>query len=571
MGSSAERSYPARALPRRRGPKPSTRRARPPRTATFSTELHRLRLELFAANQARIGEAIEGYSDAFRRYEARYQATVQKARGPSSYGALIDATRAARVVLAGDYHTFAAAQRAFLQLLEAQPAGDRIAVALEMLLGKHQPTIDRYLAGRITEATFLRRIELARHWPFGASDGLRAIFALARARGWPVVAIDLEASGPTALAERDQYAAARIAEALAASPELRAFALIGECHLAPDHLPRAMKRQLASHGLDGEVLRVHQNPDAVWFDLDARGLAEEHDVLDLGDSAFALLTASPLVCQQSFLTWLEQADEGSPLAPIEDPESGERLVQQAQEVICRALELPLPGPGLLEVVGPHDLSFFERLEGSGGFSRRELRELRAQILASESYYLPRARMIYLATLSLSHAAEEAAHALRHSLSGEGLDEPQLLRDAFYCRVMNEAIGFLGSKLVNPKRRCPHPEELAGLARDTTPSLDREAAQLVLAHKELERGRAAREVVRAFQSSAEVFNAVTHLLGYILGDQLYYALMRGKIPARDVRRLFHEPLEEEGAAVLAYFELIGRVGRVRVPRSRAPAI
>src|SRR5262245_36282372 len=136
----------------------TTRRRKGERRSAFHDELHRLRLSLFAANQSLINRAIEGTSDAFRRYEARYQSTVHRARGPASYPAVLEAAALSKVVLVGDYHTFAPSQRAFLRLLEAQ-AGEVI-VALEMLPGDRQAAIDRFVAGEIREATFLRRIDL---------------------------------------------------------------------------------------------------------------------------------------------------------------------------------------------------------------------------------------------------------------------------------------------------------------------------------------------------------------------------------------------------------------------------
>ena len=56
-----------------------------------------------------------------------------------------------------------------------------------------------------------------------------------------------------------------------------------------------------------------------------------------------------------------------------------------------------------------DLSFLGSLPGRG-FSRLEIAQIEQQILSRESYYIPRARIAYLAGLSLNHAAEEAAQA-----------------------------------------------------------------------------------------------------------------------------------------------------------------
>jgi uncharacterized iron-regulated protein len=535
----------------------------------FQAEIYKLQLELFHANQRLINDAVEGYTDEFRRYEARYRRSLKTSRGPVAYRQLLRDSKRAKVILCGDYHTFEGAQVAFIRLLKQQPlSGGKVIVALEMLLGRHQDLIDRFVRGEMSERSFLRKTEHDRHWPFGPFEVVRPLFELARKRGWRVVGIDQHDPGGRSLAERDRFAAERIVEALREEPNARAFALVGEMHLAPGHLPREVSLRMRRAKVEGSVLRVHQSPDLIWFDAASRGPTGE--VVDISHGAYALLTASPVVCQQSFLTWMDQAEDGTPAARIYWADNGRRAVRMSAYAIGRALGLPVRDAiKKVTVVGPGDLSFFERLRESGLFSAREMRQIRAQILASESYYIPKARMIYLATLSLSHAAEEASHMLRHRFSGEGIDDPKGLVDAFYSRVMNEAVGFLGSKIVNPNRQAVHMKELAVIAAgkslgglDTPDAFEIASAILALDHKRMELGKRVPRLSRVFHASPELFIAVTHILGYILGDNLYSALVSGKLSRREARTLFREPFEEEGAALLLYFEWIFRVGRRR---------
>ena len=528
--------------------------------SAFVADVHQFELELFQSQRRLIKSLTGENSAAFARYEARYRRTVRHAKRPVPFERLVAASRKARVTLVGDYHTHPQSQRAFFRVLRAQPADADVVVALEMILGRHQSAIDRFLAGRISERTFLKRIEHQRHWPFGPFDAVRPIFELARDRGWRVVGID-NFEGGTPLPERDHYAAARIAESLADAPKRRVLALLGEMHLAPGHLPRALRRAGVR-----SVLRVHQNPEPIWFDWAARGLATEHDVLEVGDDAFALLSASPVVCQQTYLTWLEQVQEGDLGGPVFDPNAGEANVHHAVQVIDRALSLGAKSAlEDIEVVGPADLRFFDRLRRSGKFSKRELRLIRRHILSVESCYIPKARTIYLATLSVNHAAEEAAHMLRHYCSHEGIDETKGMVDAFYCRVMNEAIAFLGSKIVNPKRKCVHESDLGAMAAGDPDPMRATVAKFVVAHKRMERGEKVPQLAKVFRAAPPVFNAVTHMLGYILGDKLYYALSRGRVDRSAIRNLYFEPMEDEGAALLLYLEWANRVRRIRTPK------
>lgn len=520
----------------------------------FHAENHRLQLELFTHNQRLINDAVAGYTDEFRRYEARYRRTVRGVKRPISFDALVQKTRAARAILVGDYHTLPQAQRSFFRILRRQPETAKIVVALEMLPGSRDLDIARFLDGELSEDAFLRRIDHHRRWPFGALDAVRPIFELCRARGWLVIGLDIDDPGTSTLAERDAYAAEKLLDAIEDVPGARAFALIGEMHLAPSHLPRVLTRSLAKSGIEGAVLRVHQNPEKIWFEQNAIGVADEHDVLELDDGAIAMLSASPVVCQQSFLTWLDHVQDGD-VMPALDGDAQAPGFAQAIGVLGRALELPIDDAVKnVEVVGPADLGFIERLKRSKKFSVKEMKAIRAHVMSSESCYIPRSRLVYLATLSISHAAEEASHYLRHHLSGEGERDPEGLIDAFYGRVVNEAIGFLGSKIVNPKRKCLPLE-----------ALDGESARFVRAHKRMERGEHVPWLSGVYGSAPAIFNAVTHVLGYMLGDQLYYALVRGRMSRDEARELYYRPLEKEGASLLLYLQLIAKVGDVEVPK------
>ena len=64
---------------------------------------------------------------------------------------------------------------------------------------------------------------------------------------------------------------------------------------------------------------------------------------------------------------------------------------------------------------------------------------------------------------------------------------------------------------------------------------------------------------------DLFLALTHALGYMLGDRLYYGLVGRAVTKAQVRKLFLDPWAEEGAPVEAYFELLRRLRKVRIPK------
>jgi hypothetical protein len=211
-----------------------------------------------------------------------------------------------------------------------------------------------------------------------------------------------------------------------------------------------------------------------------------------------------------------------------------------------------------------DLSFLEVLKDDKTFTKKELRDIRNQVLASESYYIPKKRIVYLANLSLNHAGEEASHFIKHICSGE--EKPRDLIDSFYARILHEAIGFFGSKIVNHKRKSPNVEyfekEIKRLRRKKRHEEEEyriRVAKYVIIHKKFEKGVFNKRLSDMYREEKEMFISLTHTLGYMLGEQIYSALLSNKIEKEKVRNLYFDPFQKEGEPYKLYFELIKEVG------------
>ena len=74
-----------------------------------------------------------------------------------------------------------------------------------------------------------------------------------------------------------------------------------------------------------------------------------------------------------------------------------------------------------------------------------------QVASSESYFIPRIPLVYLANLSINHVSEEATHFLKHLCVAAELPTDPI--DRFYANTLHEAIGFFGSKVINHKRKA----------------------------------------------------------------------------------------------------------------------
>ena len=512
-------------------------------------EIGRLQRRLWQRQKKLIAASVLGANADFRAYEGRYLRRTRTFAREARFDELLREMARYDLVYVGDYHTLKQSQRSFVKLLKGRTSARPLVLALEFVQGKHQPALDEFLAGRLSDEKFLQRIEYARHAVFDTWPHFKPIFDEARRQGLPVVGIDLISGS---LEERDRYAARRIAAAVRQHPEAQVYALAGQLHVAPPHLPLAVADELAT---PRTALTVYQNCERIWWALQRDGRELEVEACMLRPGEWCLINTPPTVVQQSYLDWIEGGEQ-----PLEGSYVETRFKLLARTV---ARFLGLETPALREalehvaVYTAGDLSFLDSLP----FSARERKQVERQILSRESYYIPRARVAYLANLSVNHAAEEAAHFVRHVVSGAGADEPLGLVDAFYGRALEEAYAFCGSKIVNPRRKCPHEPEFERLARSGD-AFTREVARFVLDHRAAERGRGPGRPVRA--AGPDLFNAVTHSLGYMLGERIYYALATGRLLKREVRELFLDPLAGEGQAFLTYLNLSRRLADVRIP-------
>ncbi len=528
-------------------------------------ELLAIQKKLWRWNKDLIDHSILVKEPGFENYERAYKRAVGRYERIADQDEMIDAILGAQVIHVGDYHTCNQSQRSFLRILKAVVKRDRdFVIGLELLHAGHQKTLDQYLEDRIGEETFLRRIKLQEHWVFDLWDNFKPLFDFCKYHGIRILAIDAAPEG-SYVRERDRAAAEVMADFLAKNPRTRIFVFIGDLHIAPPHLPRDMKEALKVRGLGPDHLILYQNSESIYWDLAGKGLDDQVEVVKLADGNFCRMHTPPVVCQRSYLNWLEH-EEGEI-----DYADAKSSFMEIVDRICDFLGIRLgKKKDAVEVFTCGDLSFLRKLKEKGKFSTREFQTIKRQILASESYYIAKTKFVYLANLSLNHAAEEAAHFIKNLCSGE--EEPREVIDAFYANILHEALGFFGSKIINHKRKCYHEKDfenlLAYFQTVRVPKerrLEYETAHLVAEYKKLEKKGKHLARTEIFHSRMDLFMSLTHALGYMTGEKLYYGLMEGKVTKPYIRDLYCNPWAEEGEPVRVYMNLQRKLKGVKIPK------
>lgn len=528
-----------------------------------------LQREMQGALAARLDALLEPLPPYLGRYRAEFETGFPAWTGRVLTPAALDARLAtADIIFVGDYHSLAQSQRTALRLLRRmQRRGLAPALALEMLPAERQPLVDAFLAGRLSRARFLRQVESERFWDFPWKP-VQTLLDFARYHELPVLALNLRPRrAERALAERDRHAAALVAAQRKREPRRPVVVLIGDYHLAAAHLPAACARAAARVGLPpARGLRIFQNHEPLfWQSLTAAGKAPE--ILALAGEDLCIQSATPLMKLQSYVHWLsfhagEREDWALP-DPAELSEDLGREVDVALHRMARFLRIPLleqPPPRVFWIAEP---DFARRIARAAGWRDEELALVLASLRLGEDCYLRERDLAVIADPSPNRLAELAARVL-HSRTSRLALRPRSLPDDFYLRVIQSALHFLGSLLINPLRKSQDRPALLRYLREDGRGDWRGRAELLLAYLEAEErflrdGELDGFSPRFFNLEAPLHRALTRAIGRSLGSRLHAALLADALDPIWLRELWFEPFHLEASPLRRYFEILERLG------------
>ncbi len=529
-------------------------------------ELLQLQKQIYRHNREIISQSVIPEDKGFSNYERRYFRAVSSFKKVVTPDQMMEEALKADIIYVGDYHTLNQSQRSFLRFLRDFVKRTRnFAIGVEVISAEHQKYLDSYMMGKVSDRSFLKRIGFREHWFFDLWENFRPIFDFARYHHIPVYGIEGTYSEGRTLEQRDQETARLIFEKFQINPLTKFIAFVGDLHTAPKHLPREVERLFRISKIPLRTVTLYQNSDAIYWKLAGKELEHQATVVQISDNEFCRMHTPPIICQQSFLNWLEHEEGMLDYADAKETflDYLDRITQFLGIKLGREKEE-------VEVFTCGDLSFLKRLRESKAFSPTEIREIKRQILRSESYYIPKKKFVYLADVSVNHAAEEAAHMVRHMAAGDEFPRP--MQDAFYANILHEAIGFFGSKIINHRRKCfRSPDYLKLLLylkqshRVNARDLEYSTAVLFLEHEAKSRKGEPFHTNKIGPLSTDLFLSVTHAIAYELGEKMFHALLEGKLTKEFVRGLVTDPMAEEGETVSRYFDLLKRVKGVKLPR------
>jgi hypothetical protein len=522
-----------------------------------------------------------------RRYIREFYAEFSRYESVSSWDDLVIACYKADLVYIGDYHALPASQEFAARLLEAIAVRSRrVVLGLEMIYGRHQALLDRFMRGAMAEPEFLKAIRYDLDWGY-EWDGFRGLFDVARRLGIHVFGLDCgPRTGFQHIRRRDQYAATRLAGVIDANPGARAIVLFGESHLASAHLPGRVSRRLKRIGLEKRAVRVLQNLEEISWKMAEDGL-KDVEVARLAPDAFCHFNTSPIAKYEAYRRTIEiwkgeadqddQVDLTSTVHGVIDMILGFLRVDKLTRRVRTHGRTREPIVDVYpEVYSALEIEDLREVLRTAEFADDEMQEVLDHVGRNGSCYVPRINAVFIGTFNMAHAGEEAAHFVNHALKGEIDGRPpraMAQHDVFYTSVMEEALGFFGSKLVDPSRNHFFETEFYQYYRKDpaeieahTPYTHEEFNAIIgfiLTHKKFEReyrnyDAVPEEILAGIRSEPRRANILVHELGYFLGQQLHDGYRDGIVDRREILELFRTSFRRTGSALRTYLTLAGKL-------------
>ncbi len=484
-----------------------------------------------------------------------------------SYESLLDRDQIQRelhsadVVLIGDYHALPAAQLHPASLIEQRAlAGDRpIVLGVETIFARDQHILDEWWRREIDEAELRQRIRFDLDWGYDWAPFYH-LLVTARDQAEAVYGLDcMPREDLRKIGARDRHAAAKLAEIRERHPNAVIFVLFGESHLAPGHLPRALRQQLPKE----KIKTILQNIDALYWRA-AGERADKVEAVRVNDDVLCVFNATPLEKYESYRLFLDQwsrCDDAPDFAPT---------MYNLIDSLARFLEIDRYSshngtqPKFLvdmvpEVYGGPSDAMLRRLLSRKGIGEAERESMLARVNERGSAYLPQVNAFYVGEFQMAHAAEDATRFLHQACQGlpqrlngrseeesatNGSRDRYTAIDNFYARVIEHAVAYFGSRVLYPSRPAP----------DDPSPLSRAAAEKV-----------AQAAIRSESSKRE---SAAQDLGYAIGCQIYDAYLAGKVAPSGLRRLFLAHLNEPGLARKVCTAVIAKLRAVSRPLARA---
>lgn len=406
---------------------------------------------------------IEGEtSSLLKKYKADQKKFSKRAFKPSSEDELIQSIKKSNITYIGDFHTFDQNQKNLTRIVKATvDHNSKVLIGLEMVDYIYSDKITAYLNRHITELEFLESINYHDSWRFPWNH-YKLIFELARKYS-NLNLIGLNSRG--SLKERDQFAAALLAEHIKADPDCSIIVLFGEYHIVPNKIPAYTNNNLKDLAIKQVI--VHQNLDEVYFTLKEN--KQDYSVVKFNSEEFCITTSPPWVKYESQIYWFENLDNDPDFdlheymiehgTKIFSDSSHDNFYELLKEVIYSLkLDIDLYDLSDFDLKDHTQLDYVQDMLVSE-YSKKLQVFFQKLIINRSSFHLPGTSLFYCSNYSLNRLSYLVGTFIFLNYAKHNkLDEKTILNSSknstiFIYFTYNKIISYFISRFINPKRKC----------------------------------------------------------------------------------------------------------------------
>lgn len=389
------------------------------RTAAQMHALAAVRREMRYRDSASGGKYLREFTQVFRRYD--------EVLTPEQ---LNEKVAAASILLVGDYHALAASQRFTAELLEKVAHRRQVVVGLEAVLSRDQRILDAWWRREITENELRQRLHFDREWGY---DWLPFYELLSSARDHAegVYGLDcMPRNDLRRIGSRDRHAAAKICQMREQHPDAAIVVLFGESHMAPQHLPRFLRKSLPGE----EILTILQNVDALYW----QALAEKAGAVSVSESTVCVFNSTPLEKVESYRMCFERWNAASDDLPDFAP-AVYNLIFSLATCLGFRLDSPRNGtqPKFLADSLPEVVSV--NTDPVASLAKEDAQRLEE----TGCVYVPENNTFLIREFQMAAAAKESARFLHYACRG-------MVSSCIQAKVIEEALARFGSRLLSPE-------------------------------------------------------------------------------------------------------------------------
>ncbi len=496
------------------------------------------------------------------RYGDAYKSDLARPWKVCDWNSVFVAIEQVSVVFGGDFHPFAQAQRTHLRILRKLVADKNLVLALECLFSEDQGFVDQFMADRLDEETFLKKVQWGERWGFPWAH-YKPLFDFAKKNGVRLLALNQPVDERTGLNlhARDDFATETLVQALKESPDSLFYVLYGDLHVASSHLPKHFKDKVQSMAPLVESVTLFLNSENIYFQLAEQNEESKVDVVQFNSREFCILSSPPWVKWQSYLMYLEENfDVDLEFEGADEDDLWEFQIDHTDHVsdlvkmISAAIEIEVD-PNAIEVYSlrdPQALVVTKKV-----LNAKEYELAHSLVQNDRSFFIPQRGFFYLSKATVNHAATLAGQYI-HGVMCQRTRMLWNFPNDFVCFIWVEAMAFMLSKFVNPKRKAQTMADLKKhLEAFDKEDRGREPLLLALDQKMLEllsvyAGRQKEQAFRPRDKSSYALAA--KFIGEILGDRYFLLYEKQILDIDSIRALLRQDLSSSDFLNFYYDQL-----------------